>query len=121
MVQAGEDLCFSLEPRKAIRISRKRLGQDLERDLPVQLRIGGLIDLAHAPLADEGGDVVMGDARSDFQRHSDSAGVIDADQPRVYGVLCNNVDRNVSEHRLQLILNVRITLGRVFGTTRGCQ
>ena len=28
-----------------------------------------LIDLAHAPLADEGGHVVVGDARADLQRH----------------------------------------------------
>ena len=28
-----------------------------------------LIDLAHAPLADEGGHVVVGDARADVQRH----------------------------------------------------
>ena len=35
----------------------------------VQLGIGGLIDLAHAPLADEGGDIVMGDAGADVQGH----------------------------------------------------
>jgi hypothetical protein len=33
--------------------------QDLQRDLPVELGIGGLIDLPHATLADEGGDVVV--------------------------------------------------------------
>ncbi len=31
--------------------------------------IGGLIDLAHTPLADEGGHVVMGEARADLQSH----------------------------------------------------
>ena len=54
---------------EAIRISRKRLGQDLQRDLSVQLGIGGLIDLAHAALADEGGDVVVSDAGADFEGH----------------------------------------------------
>ena len=29
----------------------------------------GLIDLSHAPLADEGGDVVMGEAGADFEGH----------------------------------------------------
>ena len=69
MVQAGEHLRLSLEPSETIRISGKRLGQDLQRHLPVQLGIGGLIDLPHAPLADEGGDVVVGDARADGQGH----------------------------------------------------
>ena len=64
-VQTGEDLGFTLKPRKPIRISRKRLGQYLEGDLSPELGIGGLIDLPHAPLADEGGDVVMGDAVTD--------------------------------------------------------
>ena len=50
---------FPLEPRQAVRISGKRLGQDLQRHLAVQLGIGSLIDLAHAPLADEGGDIVV--------------------------------------------------------------
>ncbi len=31
--------------------------------------IGGLIDLAHAPLADEGGDVVVGESGADLERH----------------------------------------------------
>ena len=65
MVQTGEHLRFTLEPGQSIRICRKRLGQGLERHLPVQLRIGGLIDLAHAPLADEGGDVVVPEAGAD--------------------------------------------------------
>ena len=33
------------------------------------LGIGGLIDLAHAPLADEGGHVVMRESGADFQSH----------------------------------------------------
>ena len=65
MVQAGKNPCFPLEPCEAIRISGKRLGQDLQCHLTVQLGIGGLIDLAHAPLADEGGHVIVGDAGAD--------------------------------------------------------
>ena len=45
MVETGEDLRLTLEPRQPIRISRKRLGQDLQRHLTVQLGVGGLIDL----------------------------------------------------------------------------
>ena len=64
----GKHLRLSLEPREAIRISRKRL-RDLERHLPVQLRISGLIDLSHAPLADEGGDIVVAESGADVEGH----------------------------------------------------
>ena len=69
VAQAGENLRFPLEPRQPIRISRKRLRQDLQRHLPVQLGIGGLIDLSHAALADKGGHVVMAESGTDFERH----------------------------------------------------
>ena len=69
VVQAGKHLRFPLKPSEAIRISGERLGQDLERDLPVQLRVGGLIDLAHPALTDQGGHLVVAESRADFQRH----------------------------------------------------
>ena len=50
-------------------IGGERLGQDLQGDLAVELRVGGLIDLAHTPLADEGGHVVMAEAGADLKRH----------------------------------------------------
>ena len=31
--------------------------------------VGGLVDLAHAPLADEGGDIVMAEAGADLKGH----------------------------------------------------
>ena len=49
MVQRGEDVGFLLEPSETIRISGKCFRQDLQCDLSPELRIGGLIDLAHAP------------------------------------------------------------------------
>ena len=52
VIQAGQDLRFSLEPGKPIRIGRKGLRQDLERDLPIELCVGGPIDLTHPALAD---------------------------------------------------------------------
>ena len=69
MVEAGEDLRLALEPSQPTRISRKRLGQDLQRHLPVQLGISGLIDLAHAALANEGGDVIVAESGADVQGH----------------------------------------------------
>ena len=40
----------------------KASGQDLQRDLAVELRVGGLPDLAHAALAEQGDDVVVAEA-----------------------------------------------------------
>ena len=48
MVQRGEHLRFALEAREAIRIARERVGQDLQRDVAIQLRIARAIHLAHA-------------------------------------------------------------------------
>ena len=61
MVETGEDLRFSLEPCEAIRTFCEGFGQDLQRNLAVQLGISGLIDLAHAALTDEG--VYVGSGR----------------------------------------------------------
>ena len=40
-------------------------GKIFSATCPVQLGISGLIDLAHAPLADEGGDVIVAEAGTD--------------------------------------------------------
>ena len=74
MIEAGEDLGLSLESGKAIRIRGERLGEDLQSYLPVQLGVGGLIDLSHAPLANEGSDIVMPESRSDLKGHRFVAG-----------------------------------------------
>jgi len=53
-----------------IPIDSKLLRQNLQGHLPVQLGIGGLIDLAHAPLANPGGDVIVAESRADVEgRH----------------------------------------------------
>ena len=58
---------FTLEPCEVLRIRRERFGQDLQGDLAVQLRIGGLVNLSHAPLSDEGGHVVMAESGADLE------------------------------------------------------
>ena len=69
MVKAGQHLRLSLEPGQPIRISREGFRQDLQRHLTVQLRISGLIHPSHAPLADEGGDIVVAESGADFESH----------------------------------------------------
>ena len=69
VVQAGEDLRFSLEPGQAIRIGRESVGQDLQGNVACELCVGGAIDLTHPPLADEGGDVVVAKPVTDVEGH----------------------------------------------------
>ncbi len=47
----------------------KASGKDLQRDLAVELGVGGLPDLAHAALAEEGGDVVVADRGAGAEGH----------------------------------------------------
>lgn len=67
MVEAGEDLGLSLEPSESVGIKGERLREDLEGDLPVELRIGSPIHLAHAALADQGGDVIVAASEVDLK------------------------------------------------------
>ncbi len=51
-----------LKPGQAIRIGGERLGEDLQGDLALKLRISRLIDLPHAALADEVSNFVDAEA-----------------------------------------------------------
>ena len=69
MVQRGENLRFPLEPGEAVWVGGERFGEDLERNLALELRISRLIDLPHAAFADEGGHVVVPESRADLEGH----------------------------------------------------
>ena len=58
MIQRRERLRFAREPREAIGIVREGVGQDLDRDVAIQLRVARAIHLAHAAVADRRGDFV---------------------------------------------------------------
>ena len=47
VVEAGKNLCLPREPGEPVRIAGEGVGQDLQGDLAVQLRVGGLPDLTH--------------------------------------------------------------------------
>ena len=69
MVEAGQHLRFPLEPGEAIRVSRKGVGEDLQRDVAAQLRVGGAIHLSHGPFTNEGGHVTVPEPGADFEGH----------------------------------------------------
>jgi hypothetical protein len=58
MVQRGEHFRFALKARESVVIRRQCRRQDLDRDLALQLRVGGAIDLSHPAFADRRGDFV---------------------------------------------------------------
>jgi hypothetical protein len=61
MVDRREDLRFPFETKHAGGIVRKRLGQHLDGDVAIQLRVGGAVYGAHAAFAELGHDPVMCD------------------------------------------------------------
>ena len=50
-LECGERLCFAGAPRQPIGIVRKRVRQDVERVVAIQLGIARAIDLAHPAFA----------------------------------------------------------------------
>ena len=67
MIQRGEGLGFTLEASQAIRVVRKRLGEDLDRDVAVQLRIARAKHLAHPADTDAGDDFVDAETGAGFE------------------------------------------------------
>lgn len=52
-------LCFLDEAAPPIAVVRQVVGQDLERDVTIEARVGGAIDHAHAAAADFFGNPIM--------------------------------------------------------------
>ena len=59
MVEGREDLRFALEPREPVRVGCKRLRQNLQRDVTIELGVSRAVDLAHTTGADLGQDLVL--------------------------------------------------------------
>ena len=58
-----------MKPGKPVWVSREGVGEDLQRDLAVELRVGGLPDLAHAALAKQISDVIVAETGASGQAH----------------------------------------------------
>ena len=59
MVQRGEQLRLASETGQPLGIGHHLDGQDLDRHLAAELRVGGAVDLAHPAGADRSGDAVV--------------------------------------------------------------
>ena len=71
MIQRGEDLRFTLEAGEAVRVMRKRLGQDLDRNVAIQFGIASAIHLTHPAFTDLGGDLVDAETRAGSKGQTD--------------------------------------------------
>ena len=58
MIERGEHLRFAGESRDAIRVVRKAVGQDLERNVATELRIAGAIHCSHSAFAQFRSDAI---------------------------------------------------------------
>ncbi len=70
MVQRGKDFGLTLEPGQALGVIREQVGQDFEGHIPAELRVPGAIHLAHAALADLGGDLIGAELGSGLNSHT---------------------------------------------------
>ena len=69
MVQRGQDSGFTLKPGQAFGVIGEEVREDFEGDIPAELGIVGSIDLAHAALADFGGDFIGAEASARAEGH----------------------------------------------------
>ena len=66
---SNDDWTHPQDPDAKITKMKDGLGEDLQGDLAVELRVGGLPDLAHPAFPEEGGDVVVPEAGAGGQGH----------------------------------------------------
>ena len=70
VIEGREHLRFAAEARHAVGIVRHRGKQDLDRDVAIQLRVAGPVDLAHAACPERRFNLVRADASSSGQGHA---------------------------------------------------
>jgi hypothetical protein len=72
VIELGEDLRLAAEAPQAIGIGGERVGQDLQRDVAVELGVLRPVDLPHAARADGSDDFIGPKASARRQRHGQS-------------------------------------------------
>src|SRR2546428_13936323 len=88
MSQRPDRLRFACESREPIRIVRERVGQNLPREVAIQLAVAGAVDLSHASRADEREDFVGAEASAGRERHKGECRGLTTAWPRLYGGFC---------------------------------
>jgi hypothetical protein len=65
VVDGGEHPGLALEAGEPRGVEREGGGQDLERDVAAELRVGGAVDLSHPARADRGGHAIVAERAAD--------------------------------------------------------
>jgi hypothetical protein len=73
VIELREHLRFALEARESLGVVRERVGEDLDRDVAVELGVVGAIDLAHPAFAQQRDDLIRAELRSGAERHVTSS------------------------------------------------
>ena len=76
MIQRRRGLGFPLEPLKGVRVGRQLVGQELERHVPTEREVLGLVDHTHTPSANLAKDLVMREGGSDHRPRTALSGVL---------------------------------------------
>jgi hypothetical protein len=69
VIERRQRLRFAGEPSKPVGITGEGLGQDLQRDVAIELRVAGTVHLAHPAGAEGGENLVRAEARTRGQKH----------------------------------------------------
>jgi hypothetical protein len=69
VVERREQLGFAAEARRAHRVVREGVRQDLERDFAAELRVAGAVDDAHAAGAERADDLVRAESGAGRESH----------------------------------------------------
>jgi hypothetical protein len=69
VIERGERLCFTRKSRDAIGVAGKGVGQNLDRDVAIQLRIARALHFAHAAGTERRQNFVRTKASAVYQRH----------------------------------------------------
>ena len=63
-IQRGERFRFTLEAGHTLGVGRERVGQNLDRDVPIERRVARAIHFAHPARANQRDDLIRPDSRS---------------------------------------------------------
>jgi hypothetical protein len=70
MIEPGKHFGFTLEARELVDVRCHGLRENLDGDGPLQVRVGGPIDLTHTTHAELGTNLVRAESGARDQRHS---------------------------------------------------
>src|SRR5262249_28292546 len=83
VTQRRQRLCFAREARETLGIAREQIGQHLDGDVPIELRVARAIHLAHPAGADGADDFVRAEARACSENHRLDVAFIRSSQPEM--------------------------------------